>query len=152
MSKHQLLEHWPQPMFIRDIAKIVGFAQFYGMFVPQCELRITPLCDLITKLEYHTEPVAPHWTTAAQDSFNNIKLAILPDPCLKHFDHNCPIVLRSDFLSKGFGYIVCQPGTDIASTVAMNTYRSGSDFSFLTKDSAAVLHPVAFGAGCCRGN
>jgi hypothetical protein len=38
MSKHRLLEHWPQPVFIRDIAKIVGFAQFYGKFIPQCEL------------------------------------------------------------------------------------------------------------------
>jgi hypothetical protein len=151
MSKHQLVEHWPQPVFIRDVAKIVGLAQFYGKFIPQCELQIAPLCNLITKLEY-TKPVAPHWTTAAQDSFNNIKLAILFDPCLKHFDHNHLIVLWSDFLSKGFGYIVCKPGTDTALTVAMDAYRSGSDFSFMTKDSAAVLHPVAFGAGRCRGN
>ncbi len=151
MSKHQLLEHWPQPVFIRDVAKIVGFAQFYGMFIPQCELQIAPLWDLITKLEY-TEPVAPHWMTAAQDSFDNIKLAILSDPCLKHFDHNRLIVLWSDFLSKGFGYVVCQPGTNIALTVAMDVYHSGLDFSFMTNDSAAVLHPVAFGAGRCRGN
>ena len=34
----------------------------------------------------------------------------------------------------------------------MNAYRSGSDFSFMTKDSKAVLHPVAFGARRCRGN
>jgi hypothetical protein len=71
MSKHQLLEHWPHPVFIRDNAKIAGFAQFYGMFIPQCELRIAPLRDLITKLEY-TKPVVPHWTTATQDSFDNI--------------------------------------------------------------------------------
>jgi hypothetical protein len=38
MSNHQLLEHWPQPEFIRDIAKIVGFTQFYGKFIPQFEL------------------------------------------------------------------------------------------------------------------
>jgi hypothetical protein len=38
MSKHQLLEHWSQPVFIWEVAKIVGFAQFYGMFIPQCEL------------------------------------------------------------------------------------------------------------------
>jgi hypothetical protein len=38
MSKHQLLKHWPQLVFIRNIAKIVGFAQFYGMFISQCEL------------------------------------------------------------------------------------------------------------------
>ncbi len=28
MSKHQLLKHWPQPETVRDVAKIVGFAQF----------------------------------------------------------------------------------------------------------------------------
>ncbi len=96
MSKHQLLVHWPQPEFVRDVAKIVGFAQFYGKFIPQFEIQIAPLRDLITKLEY-TEPVAPHWTTAAQDSFDDIKHAILSNPCLNHFDHNRLIVLRSDF-------------------------------------------------------
>ncbi len=92
MSKHQLLEHWPQPETARDIAKIIGFAQFYSKSIPQFELWIAPLCDLTTKLEY-TDPVSKHWTTAAQDSFNNIKQAILSNPCLKHFDHQHLIVL-----------------------------------------------------------
>jgi hypothetical protein len=34
----------------------------------------------------------------------------------------------------------------------MNAYRSGADFSFMTKTSSAVRHPVAFGARHCRGN
>jgi hypothetical protein len=38
MSKHQLLEPWPQPDFIRDVARIVGLAQFYSKFIPQFEL------------------------------------------------------------------------------------------------------------------
>jgi hypothetical protein len=59
MSKHQLIEHWPQPKFVRDLAKIVRFAQFYGKFIPHFELQIAPLCNLITKLDY-TKPVAPH--------------------------------------------------------------------------------------------
>jgi hypothetical protein len=151
MSKHQLLEHWPQPEFIQDVAKIVRFAQFYGKFIPQLELQIAPLCDLITKLEY-TKPVAPHWTPAAQHSFHNIKLTILSNPYLKRFEHNHLIVLWSDFLSKGFGYVVCHPGTDTASTVDLDAYCSGLDFSFMTKDSAAVLHPVTFRARRCRGN
>jgi hypothetical protein len=43
MSKHQLLEHWPQPEIVNDVAKIVGFAQFYSKFIPQFELQIVPL-------------------------------------------------------------------------------------------------------------
>ncbi len=76
MSKHQLLEHWPQPEIIRDVAKVVGFTQFYSKFIPQFELRISPLWDLTTSFEY-TEPITPHWTTAAQELFEDIKQAIL---------------------------------------------------------------------------
>jgi hypothetical protein len=93
MSKHQLLaQHWPKPETVRDVAKIIGFTQFYSKLILQFELRIAPLRNLTTKLEY-TNPVSPHWTTAAQDLFNNIKQAILSDPCLKHFDHQSLIVL-----------------------------------------------------------
>jgi hypothetical protein len=151
MSKNQLFEHWPQPETVRDIAKIIGFAQFYSKFILQFELWIAPLCNLTTKLEY-TNPVSPHWTTAAQDLFNDIKQAILSDLCLKRFDHQHLIVIQSDFLSKGFGYVICQPANDLALTEAMNAYQSGSDFSFMTKTSTAVLHLVAFGACNCHGN
>jgi hypothetical protein len=100
MSKHQLLEHWPQLEFAQDVAKIVRFAQFYGNFIPWFELQIAPLYDLITKLEY-TKPVAPHWTTATQDSFNGKKQAFLSDPCLKHFEHNHRIVLGQNSCQRG---------------------------------------------------
>jgi hypothetical protein len=65
MSKHQLLKHWPQPAIVRDVAKLVGFAQFYSKFIPQFKLRIAPLCDLITLFEY-MDPVKTRWNTAAQ--------------------------------------------------------------------------------------
>ncbi len=59
MSKHQLLEHWPQLEINQDITKIVGFAQFYSKFIPQFELCIPPICNLATNFEY-TEPITPH--------------------------------------------------------------------------------------------
>ncbi len=61
MSKHQLLEHWPQPEIFQDIANIVGFAQFYSKFIPQFELCIARLCDLTTKFKY-TERILSHHT------------------------------------------------------------------------------------------
>jgi hypothetical protein len=56
------------------------------------------------------------------------------------------------FLSQGFGYAVCQPGTNVALEVSMVAYCSGSDFVFMTKESSAVIHPVAFGGQRCRRN
>jgi hypothetical protein len=46
MAKHQLLAHWPQLEIVWDVAKIVGFPQFYSNFIPQFELQIAPLCNL----------------------------------------------------------------------------------------------------------
>jgi hypothetical protein len=92
MSKHQLLEHWPQPEIIRDVAKIVGFAQFYSKFIPQFELRISPLCNLTTNFKY-SEPITPHWTTATQELPKDIKQAILLYPCLQRFNCKWLIIL-----------------------------------------------------------
>jgi hypothetical protein len=151
MSKHQLLQHPPQPETVRDVAKIIGFAQFYSKFIPHFELRIAPLCRLTTKFEY-TKLVAPHRSAPAQAAFDDIKQAILSNPCLKWFNHQCLIVLRTDFSSQGFGYIVCQPGNDDVSNAAMDAYQRGSDFNFMAASSAAVLIPVVFGAWRSRGN
>ena len=59
-SKHGLLKSWPAPKFVRDVAKFIGFAQFYSQFIHHFELHISPLCK-ICRNEY-TKPVAPFWT------------------------------------------------------------------------------------------
>jgi hypothetical protein len=51
-SKHQLLETWPQPEIVRDVAKFIGFAQFYSKYIHHFELRVTPLWALTIKREY----------------------------------------------------------------------------------------------------
>jgi hypothetical protein len=151
MSKHQLLKHWPQPETVCDVAKIIKFAQFYSKFIPHFELWIALLWALTTKFEY-IKNVAPHWSAPAQAAFDDIKQAILSDSCLKRFNHQRLIVLQTDFSSQGFGYIICQPGDDDASTAAMDAYQHSSDFNFMATSSAAVLHPVAFSAWRSRGN
>jgi len=84
-SKHTLIQTWPLPELVRDVAKFIGFAQFYSRCIHHFEIRIAPLRKL-TKLEY-TEPVAPHWTPAVQAALDDMKEAILSDPCLLHFDY-----------------------------------------------------------------
>ncbi len=149
-SKHQLLS-WPKPDLVKDIAKFIGFVQFYSKYINHFEQRVTPLHELTINNEY-TNPVVPIWSDAAQHALNDLKEAILANPCLMRFNHTRLVVLRTDFLSKGFGYIVCQPGTDTASEQVMAAYQAGRDFVFMTTDSSAVLRPAAFGGRHCRGN
>ena len=150
-SKHQLLKTWPQPELVRDIAKFIGFAQFYSMFIHHFELRVTPLRKLVTTDDY-SNPVGPIWTKAANLTMEDLKDSILADPCLMRFNPNPLVVIRTDFLAKGFGFVICQPDTDTASKQAMAAFQAGHDFTFMTKDSYAVLHPVTFGGRHCWGN
>jgi hypothetical protein len=83
---------------------------------------------------------------------DDVKDTILSNPCLMRFNHNRLIVLHTNFSSRGFGFVVCQLGTDESSKAAMVAYQSGSDFAFMTKDAKGVLCPVAFGGRRCRGN
>ena len=128
---------------MRDVAKFISFAQFYSRFIHHFEIRIAPLREL-TKLKYRA-PVAPHWTPAAQADFDDMKEAILSDPCLLRFDYQKLIVLRTDFSKDGFGFVLCQPASDDAMLNAVQEYRDGKGFLFMTKSSSAVLHSVCFG-------
>ena len=140
-SKHSLLQTWPAPEFVRDVAKLIGFAQFYSQFIPNFEMRAEPL-RTVCKQEY-TKPVAAHWT-----AWEELKNAILLDPCIQRFDYRKLTVLRSDYSARGFGFVLLQPGNDEDSRKAEQDYRDGKGFSFMKKDSKAILRPVCFGA--CR--
>ena len=61
-------------------------------------------------------------------------------------------MLRTDFSAKGFSYVLLQPGSNEVSTKAAKDYLDGKGFTFMTKDSKAILHPVCFGARRTRGN
>ncbi len=136
---------------MKDIAKFIGFVQFYSKYINHFELQVTPLLELAINNKY-TNPVALIWSDAAQHALDDLKGTILSNPCLMHFNHKRLVVLRTNFSSKGFGYVVYQPSTDTASEQAMAAYQAGWDFAFMTTDSSALLRLVAFGGRHCCSN
>jgi hypothetical protein len=78
--------------------------------------------------------------------------AILSNPCLRRYDHRKLLVLRTDFSAEGFGYAALQPADDDVSLQAMHQCMTGGSFNFMTQDSTATLHPVAFGCRRTVGN
>jgi hypothetical protein len=81
-----------------------------------------------------------------------MRKAILDDPCLRRYNHCKLLVLCTDFSAEGFGYVTCQPVDDDVSLAAMHKCMQGGSFDFMTKDSTALLHPVAFGCRRTRSN
>jgi hypothetical protein len=149
-SEHHLLHHWVMPIIIRNVAKFVSFLQFYSRFIPHFEVRILSLCKLMK--EDYSSTLGLAWTSTHQAVFDELRNAILDDPCLKQYDHQKLLILCTDFSADGFGYVTLQPGNDVESLSAMHVRMHGGDFAFMTKDSKAVLHPVAFGCRHTRGN
>jgi hypothetical protein len=60
----------------------------------------------------YTKTISYMWTLDVQSTFDSLRNFILEDPCLRRFDPAKLTVLRTDFPSKGFGYVVCQPDDD----------------------------------------
>ncbi len=144
------MKSWPAPELVRDVAKLNGFEQFYSRFIPNFEIRAEP-SRRICKQEY-TEPVAAYWTPEAEGAWEDLKEAIVLDPCIQQFDYRKLCVLCTDFSSQGFGYVLLQPANDAASTRAAQDYCDGKRFSFMTKGSMATLRPVCFGSRRTRSN
>ncbi len=88
----------------------------------------------------------------AEGAWEDLKEAIVSDPCVQRFDYHRLCVLRTNFSLQGFGYVLLQPENDAASTQAMQDYRKGKGFFFMTKGSMAILRPVCFGSRRTRGN
>ncbi len=150
MSKHQLLEHWPMPIIICDVTKFVAFIQFYSRFIPNFEIQITPLRIILC--EEYTMQLKSLWTQEAQHTFTDICHAVLKDPCLQQYNNCKLLMLHTDFSSKRFGYVALLPADNNASLAAMHRNMQGGSFGFITKDSTATLHPVAYGCRCTQGN
>ena len=99
----------------------------------------------ILQLPY-TEPSAPHWDREAQTGFEDVKLAIVSDPCLKQFDHNKLVIIRTDSSALGFGHVAVQPGDNTDNQNAMYQAMKKESFDFMEKNSNLSLHPIAFGS------
>ncbi len=132
------------------MASFVGFLQFYSKCIPNFEIHVEPLRQIME--QKYTKDVGDFWTTEAQITFDDLRNSILCDPCLRRFDLNKLTVLRTDFLAKGFGYVVCQADDDETSLALASQFMSGNGFHFLTKTNGGALYPVSFGSRRTRGN
>jgi hypothetical protein len=150
MSKHKVLKHWPILEYVQDVASFVGFLQFYSKFIPHFEVHVDPLRRIMQ--QDYTELVGDMGTSDARGTFNDLRNSILCNPCLRRFNQKRLTVLRTDFLSKGFGYVVCQADKDDVSLALASQFMSGNGFHFLTKTNGGVLYPVTFGSQQTRGN
>jgi hypothetical protein len=131
MSKLQLLQHWPWPVIVRNVAKFFGFIQFYSRFIPNFEVSILLLCDGLQN--DYTLPIGNSWTSVASAAFKERHGTILADPCLWGYDHHKLLVPRTNVSDNRFGYVACQPADDEVLLSAVHHCMQDEGFEFMSK-------------------
>ena len=116
MSKHALMEHWPNFVTARNVAIFISFLIFYSMYIPCFEQRIASL-HLLTKNDMKTVIInllTPEHEAEKLDMVN----AICSDPFIARFDYKKHPYLLTYFSKKGYGYDFCQPDSDHPASMA----------------------------------
>ena len=82
----EAIQQWPEPETFREIQVLLGFTNFYRMFIARYSAVVKPITDLLegTKNGKKTGPF--HWTREASDAFAHLKELFSTAPLLVHFD------------------------------------------------------------------
>ena len=148
-SKHSLLKPWPTFRIARDIMSVLGFLNFYSMYIPYFEQRVAPLRELAKRdLEDNIEGDMKDEQLRARE---DLIMALLSDLCLARHNFKKRSYLLTDFSKLGFGYNVCQPDDDPDSMAAMRREMEGGECEFLKAKSKLRLKTTGFGSRKTRG-
>ena len=105
-SKLQAVYDWKPPCTPTQVRSFLGLCGFYNRFVPHFATIAAPLTDLLHKSKTW------EWSTLQQESFDQLKRALLSKVILAFPDTTPPYVLHSDASEVGIGATLSQPDTD----------------------------------------
>ena len=96
-SKTEAITKMPLPRSVNDLQRFLGMNNYLGKFIPNLTKHATPLHNLLKK------DVVFKLQMPQFDTTENLKTLVTSAACLKIFDSNLPILLKTDASSVGLG-------------------------------------------------
>ncbi|KAK3574627.1 hypothetical protein QTP86_011543 [Hemibagrus guttatus] len=103
VTKVQAATEWPSPYTVKELQRLLGFANFYRRFIHNYSSVVGPLMSLLKG-----KPWRLAWMDQAQAAFQGLKGCFTSAPILHHPDPDLPFVVEVDASSSGLGAVLSQ--------------------------------------------
>ncbi|KAI2660334.1 Transposon Tf2-11 polyprotein [Labeo rohita] len=100
-SKDNAVLNWPLPNTIKELQRLLGFANFYHRFIRGFSSVAASLTNMIKRGSNRL-----HWSFPAQEAFKELKQCFTTAPILHHPDPNLPFIVNASNI--GIGAILSQ--------------------------------------------
>ena len=117
-EKVSKVKDWPVPKSAKEAHSFLRLASYYCRFIPQFAKWANPMHDLICPIVMKKKhagvkvpPLAPNlppfqWMPEHQESFDELKEALISAPILSYPDYSKPFLLEMDASLKGLGTVL----------------------------------------------
>jgi len=102
VAKIEAIKRWKQPTNLTELRSFLGTVSYYRKFIPNFAKISNNMYKLLRKDTEFT------WSDACQESFDQLKQAIIKYPILKFPDFSKPFIIRTDASYEGLGGVLLQ--------------------------------------------
>ncbi|KAL2086105.1 hypothetical protein ACEWY4_017164 [Coilia grayii] len=95
--------NWPTPTTIKELQRLLGFANFYRRFIRNYSMLIAPLTNLL-----RAKPKTLQWSTEADQALANLKVSFSSAPLLTLPNPTKPFIVEVDASTTGAGAVLSQ--------------------------------------------
>lgn len=127
------ITEFPQPTNVKELQRFLGMVNYVGKFVQNLATITEPLRELLEK------KIAWHWNERQEQSFKQLKSALISAPVLQYFDPKGEITLSVDASSSGLGACVLQNEQPVA-YASRSLNKSERNYAQIEKELLAIVY------------
>ena len=134
-AKIEAIEHMEKPEDVAAVKRFIGFVNYLAKFLPKLSDVVEPLRQLTRN------DVEWHWTSAHDNSFQEVKRLATEAPILAYYDPVKELVVQCDASQKGLGAALLQEGRPIAFASRALT-ETETRYAQIEKETLAIVYAL----------
>lgn len=140
-AKVEVVSHFPILQNLTQLRSFLGLVECYKKFIADFAKMAYPLHALL-KTNYNFV-----WTKDCQETFQQLKMAVLTAPILIHPDFNAPFILHTDASGSGLGAVLLQEQDGVDRLIAhasRSLSKAEQNYVIAEQEALAVIWDVKY--------